>query len=394
MNMNPSFQHSNYDAIVVGSRCAGAATALNLSRQGARVLMIDRDTQLHDTLSTHALMRPAVTMLAKWGVLDQIIKADTPEVTRTRFYYGGEVADIQIKADGNVSSLVAPRRWLLDRVLREAAIQSGAELRTGVGFDGFVHNSVGRVVGARLRNNDGTTETVKCNIVIGADGRNSSVAQAANARSSMQCKTTTANVYAYVDSVPNEGYRWYYGPGIAAGLIPTTGNSHCLFAICRPDDFASIFADGAYEGALQMLSHWEPDIAADLARCGPAERPRRFLGHQGYLRDCTGSGWALVGDAGYFKDPVTAHGITDAFLDAHRLSEAFARTPGNLAAYRQQRDKHAIEFLRITEDIATLDWDFDTLKALHIDLNACMKAEARDIGRQEVQSPMHALAHG
>ncbi|MGI9367675.1 MAG: NAD(P)/FAD-dependent oxidoreductase, partial [Ruegeria sp.] len=238
------------------------------------------------------------------------------------------------------------------------------------------------------------TDTVKANIVIGADGRNSAVAQAANARSIMQCKTTTANVYAYVNDVPNEGYRWYYGPGVAAGLIPTTSNSHCLFAICRPADFSAIFADGAYDGALQMLSKWEPDIAADLAIRGPAERARRFLGHQGYLRDCAGPGWALVGDAGYFKDPVTAHGITDAFLDAHRLSQAFARTPGNQGAYQQQRDKHAVEFLKITEEIATLDWDFDTLKALHTDLNACMKAEAKDIGHQDVKSPMPAFAQG
>ena len=60
-------QKTDYDVVVVGARASGAATALLLSRGGARVLLVDRDPRIEDTLSTHALMRPAVQLLAQWG---------------------------------------------------------------------------------------------------------------------------------------------------------------------------------------------------------------------------------------------------------------------------------------------------------------------------------------
>ncbi len=130
---------------------------------------------------------------------------------------------------------------------------------------------------------------------------------------------------------------------------------------------------------MEVLSTWEPDLAVDIAARGPNERPRRFLGQNGFIRDSTGRGWALVGDAGYFKDPLTAHGITDAFLDSHRLAQAFARNPSDVGEYQDERDHFAHRLFEITEDIASLNWDLEMLKLLHIELNGCMKAEGESL---------------
>ena len=100
-----------YDAIVVGARCAGAATALLLARAGARVLMLDRDAEGSDTLSTHALMRGAVVQLARWGMLARIVAAGTPPVRRTTFAYGPERTELEIGAAHGVDASHGSPGW-------------------------------------------------------------------------------------------------------------------------------------------------------------------------------------------------------------------------------------------------------------------------------------------
>ncbi len=372
--MTQNFNHKTYDALIIGARCAGAATGMLMARNGARVLIVDREAQIGDTLSTHALMRPAVTLLDQWGLLDQIKAGGTPAVLNTHFHYGSEHIDVPVKPMGNADGLYAPRRWLLDRVLQDAAVEAGAELRTGTSFVSLVKDTAGRVIGADLRSQNGEITRVHARTVIGADGRQSSVAVAVGAKTIVTSPTSSATVYTYVAGLPNEGYRWYYGDGIAAGLIPTTDGMHCLFTSCVQDSFKARFKD-PFAGAMNILATWVPDIAADLTARGPAERMRRFPGAPGHIRDSAGPGWALVGDAGYFKDPATAHGITDAFLDANRLAHALAINPGDASGYQVERDWIAPTLFELTHKIASLDRDFDQLKALHMELNLCMKAE-------------------
>lgn len=373
--MTKSFSHAHYDAVIIGARCAGAATAMLLARQGARVLFVDRERDIYDTLSTHALMRPAVTLLDQWGLLGQIGDAGTPVVRSTHFHYGSEHIAVPVKLDGNSEGLFAPRRWLLDRVLREAAVKAGAELHTGISLAQVLKDSSGRVTGAALRRSDSTIEHVFCDVLIGADGRRSMVAESVGAAFIARSEDCSATAYTYVSGLPNEGYRWYFGNKIAAGLIPTTDGMHCLFTSCAPSAFAARFKQDAFGGAMSILETWEPEIAADLRSRGPAERMRRYPGAPGHLRDCAGPGWALVGDAGYFKDPATAHGITDAFLDANRLSRALQIEPSHPQSYQMERDEIAPTLFNLTQKIASLDWDFDRLKALHMDLTHCMKIE-------------------
>ncbi len=364
-----------YDAIIVGARCAGSATALLLARQGVKVLMVDRSNRLEDALSTHVLMRPAVTRLAQWGLLDDIIAAGTPIVNSTQFTYGMEKVVVPVKADDRVPGLVAPRRWLLDALLLDAAVRAGVEFRNGTSFEGVHVDASGRVDGAELRSKTGETYPVSTDIVIGADGLRSPVASSVGARTITQSIKYTATAYAYVNGVPNQGYRWYYGEKIAAGLIPTNDDAHCFFVSCQPDDFADRIKSEPFDAMLESLEFWEPELARRLSKSEPRERVRRFGGAQGHIRDCAGRGWALVGDAGFFKDPVSAHGISDAFLDAERLTRAFITSPGDISSYQAERDKFAPEMFRVTHEMASLGWSYDGIKSLHKRFSACMKAE-------------------
>ena len=372
--MTHHYLKMHYDAVIVGARCAGAATALLLARQGARVLIVDREAELGDTLSTHALMRPAVSLLDQWGLLGEIVSADTPAVENTQFHYGTERVDIPVKPFGNARGLYAPRRWLLDRVLRDAAVEAGAELHTGVRFVSSVKAAGGHVVGAVLRGADGRLQTVSSRMLIGADGRNSAVAADVGSFVSAQATNSVATVYTYVSGLPNNGYRWYYGEGTAAAFIPTTNGQHCFGASCAPGAYANWFREDTFAGALNVLMPWEPEIVEQLKRQGPDEKMRRYLGARSHIRDCSGPGWALVGDAGFYKDPATAHGITDAFLDAQRLANAISRY-GQADAYQADRDQFAPALFKTTNEIASLDWDYEALKSLHMDLTRSFKAE-------------------
>ena len=158
-------------------------------------------------------------------------------------------------------------------------------------------------------------------------------------------------------------------------MIPTNAG-HCVFAVVPAQRFSATFRGDIRRGFLQVLEASSPELRADVERGTLIDRLRGFGGAPGYLRQCHGAGWALVGDAGYFKDPLTAHGITDAFRDADLLSRAVvAGGTRAFAAYQRERDALSLPFLRITDAIASFSWDLDEVKELHADLSAAMKAE-------------------
>lgn len=372
-------ERTHYDALIVGARCAGSATALQLARAGARVLMIDRDLPESDTLSTHALMRPAVTLLNDWGLLGKIEQTGAPLVTATSFHYGAESTPVLIRPHGGVQGLYAPRRYVLDRILADAAIRAGAELHTGVTFLDAKRDVCGRVVGARLATTDGSILDVSATILIGADGRMSSVACSVGAQMQAEAPERTAAIYGYFHGIENRGYRWYFGQQSYAGAIPTNDGNHCVFAAVRPEAFKTTFASDPLAGMAGIIAQCNEELATLLRGLPQSGRLRRYGGAPGHMRDCAGPGWALVGDAGYFKDPATAHGITDAFLDARRLARALAHTPDHPLDYQNERNAMSRPLFDVTRRIAALNWSLDEVKALHLQLNDCMKSELREV---------------
>jgi 2-polyprenyl-6-methoxyphenol hydroxylase-like FAD-dependent oxidoreductase len=380
---------SHYDAVVIGARCAGAATAFLLARSGAKVLVVDRQPYGSDTMSTHALMRSAVMQLTRWGLIPKIAAAGTPAIRSTTFHYGNEAIRVDIKPDHGVDFLLAPRRTVLDPLLVYAAREAGAAVRHGVALSALQFASNGRVIGASLRDGSGACRTVRSDIVIGADGRQSTVAQLVNSRAFVEGFNASGLVFGYFADLDRDGLHWHFAKNAAAGVIPTNAG-HCVFGAVPASQFVTTFRGDVTRGFLQVLASSFPELRADIGRATLISRLRSFRGATSYLRQCHGAGWALVGDAGYFKDPLTAHGITDALRDARLLSRGIVDggTRG-LEAYQRERDALSVPLMRATDAIASFSWELDEVKQLHADLSTAMKAEANHIASL---SPLPSLA--
>lgn len=363
---------ANYDVIIVGARCAGAATGMLLARQGARVLIVDHDQFGADTMSTHALMRAGVMQLHRWGLLDAVVASGAAPVRQTTFTYGAERTRVDIRPAFGVDALYAPRRWTLDSILASAARAAGAEVRYGVSCRGLLRNGDGRVTGVQLRAESGRTETISADFVIGADGRRSTVARLLDAPVIKQGRHASAVLYGYFDGLENEGYRWYWEVGASGGIIPTHEGQSCVF-LSLPNSRAHDLRRRSAADLMATAHALLPTFSEDLRGATLSGGLISFGGQPGWVRQTTGPGWALVGDAGYFKDPITAHGISDALRDAEVLANAIAS--GDLEAYPATRDALSEDFGALTEQIAAYDWTLDEVKALHVQLNLAMKAE-------------------
>jgi 2-polyprenyl-6-methoxyphenol hydroxylase-like FAD-dependent oxidoreductase len=362
-----------YDAVIVGARVAGASTAMLLARKGLRVLVVDRGREGTDTLSTHALMRGGVMQLFRWGLLDRIQAAGTPAVRTTTFHYGDESVEVAIKPRDGIDALYAPRRILLDAVLVDAAREAGADVRHGVQALDLTRDSSGRVNGIVVKEGDGEPRAVRAGIVIGADGLHSRVARLVGAPVEQTGFHASATIYGYWPLDERGGYHWYYRPGVSVGTIPTNDGRMCVFASMSSDRFRDELRGGVEAVARQAFAETVPELAETLS--GPPQGGvlYPFAGQRGFLKRSWGPGWALVGDAGYFKDPITAHGITDALLDAELLARTVAQgDDAALERYGAVRNERAGTFLRLTDGIASFRWNLDELKETHLRLSRLM----------------------
>lgn len=386
-------QSATHDAIVVGARVAGAATAMLLARAGLDVLVLDRARAGADTLSTHALMRGGVLQLRRWGLLDRIVDAGTPPIRRTVIHYGDRAEAVDISPRAGVDALYNPRRTLLDPLLVEAATTAGAQVRFGTDVRAVHRDGSGRVTGVAYRDREGRTRSAHAAITIGADGPRSLVARTVRADQYVTGHGSSAMIYGYWSGFPVDGDEWFYRPGVAAGLIPTNGSQVGVWVGTATERFRA-----EYEGDLEtvferLLRRAAPEIAGRLPVAHHDGRLRGHLGATGHLRKPWGPGWALVGDAGYLKDPITAHGITDALRDAELLARAITAPVGaalevgeDLAAYQRARDELSSRMFSITDAVASYDWDLPRLRDLLIEQSREMAREALAIAALDTEA--------
>jgi flavin-dependent dehydrogenase len=384
---------NTYDVVVVGARCAGAATAMLLAEAGARVLLVERGAYGTDTLSTHALMRGAVLQLHRWGVLPAVIAAGTPPVRSTIFHYTDDRVTVTIEPRDGVTALYAPRRALLDRLLVDAASARGAHCEFGAHVSDVVRDHAGRVSGIALRGGDGRERRVAAGLVIGADGIHSTIAKRVGARTRHTSRYAAAVLYAYWPGAPVDGYQWFYRPELSVGAI-STNEAACVFVAMPAARFRTAIGGGASAAYHRLLAEAAPGFYETLGAARHVEHVRGFSGHPGYLKESHGPGWSLVGDAGYFKDPLTAHGITDALRDAELLARAVLKGGDEaLARYETTRDDLSRELFAVTDAIASFEWDDERLQPLHRALSQEMSREVRAIAQLEPLPCLSSLAN-
>ena len=369
---------AEYDVIVVGGRCAGSPLAMLLARKGYRVLLVDRDRFPSDTVSSHQLFQTGLARMQRWGLLGRLVDTGCPPLEKMIFDMGGTLIEgAPIPVDG-VSVLYVPRRTILDALLVDAAAEAGVEIEqrcsvTGVVFDGD------RVTGVRVRRHGGPESRVTASLVVGADGKNSIVARSVGAEKYRDEGTVTCSYYSYWSVDPaavrnlilaREDWGIAYGP-THDGLMIGNMSAH-------PSHLPEFRAD--IEGTFfRLLDSGAPDLAEVLRDGRREERFRGLAEIPNFFRRSHGPGWALAGDAGYYRDPITAQGISDAFRDADLLAGAiddgFAGVDidASLAAYASRRDE---------ESKAAFEWTLVSAKFISTNprVTQLMEAIASDPG--------------
>jgi 2-polyprenyl-6-methoxyphenol hydroxylase-like FAD-dependent oxidoreductase len=348
---------NTYDVIVVGSRCAGSPTAMLLARKGYRVLLVDRATFPSDTISTHVVHPLAVAALRRWGLADALAATGCPPIATYGFHFGTfTLAGTPGTADEPIA--YCPRRIILDKLLLDAAAAAGAEIREGFVVEEIVAED-GRVVGIRGRSKQGTRVTERAAVVVGADGRNSIVAYAVATPKYNERPALLAPYYMYCSGLPMEGrYETYMLRNRGLAVAPTHDGLTIVIVAWPHSEFAANKHD--LEGSVLKVIELAPEFAE---RFRAAKRETHLFGMPtpNYFRKPYGPGWALVGDAGYIRDPITAQGIRDAFRDAEACALALDRSFAGASSYedamgnyQRTRDSSVMSMYDFTCQFATL----------------------------------------
>ena len=326
--------------------------------------------------------------LHRWGLLDAVVAAGTPAVRTTTFRYAADEVTVPIKPAHGVDALYAPRRTVLDPILVDAARAAGATFRYGVTVTDVHRDQNGRVDGISGRDQRG--RVALAGRVGGRRGRHprrvwrprSTRPSRSRGRAPRRSRTATG------PGSPATGTSGSSGRDACAGVIPTNDGRSCVFAGASP----ARIGRGGLDIFHEVVRAASPALAERLADAiGPAG-VRTFGGLPGYLRRPYGRGWALVGDAGYWKDPISAHGLTDALRDAELLARALVAAATGaeieseaLGEYHATRDRLSMPLFTVTDTIAGMRWTDAEIPRLLYRLSEAMNDEMDAIDRLDQQ---------
>ncbi len=348
------------DVVVVGARCAGSATAATLARAGRQVVVLDSARFPSDTLSTHLLWPAGVAELFRLGALDAVSELGAPALTHAFAAGAGYTITTPFPEVDGIDYTLCVRRTGLDHALVRTATHAGAEIRQHCRVTELVWDGA-RCAGVRYTGPDGRTAELRAALVVGADGRRSTVARLAGVETPYEAEPSGRDCYfAYWRDRSTDwrstAAQWRVGADLGTAFPCDDGLLLCLVqppattGRLRPGD-----AERRYAAALDRL----PPLRERLQDCEQVGRARSATGITSYFRRSSGPGWALPGDSGHFKDPVTAQGIRDALHYGRLLAEAVVpvledpiRLDHTIAAWEQRRVRECREIYHWTNRLA------------------------------------------
>ena len=349
---------SDFDVIVVGARCAGAPAAMLLARRGHRVLLLDRDSLPSDMpMSTHFVHARGVAHLSRWGLLDELGPAAWRPITEATIDVGPFAIAAPTPPVDGIRAGTAPRRIELDGVLFRAAEKAGVEVRDRTTVTELLFADE-RVVGVRTHAAGGASFTERARFVVGADGPGSLVARTVAAEEYAARPMLQGTAWTYWSGVRfGEEFRLYARDFEAAYGLPTS-DGQLLVGVNWSAERYRLARQDLERSYFEALERIAPAFATEV-RSGRQEDRLRTGSTRSFFRQPYGPGWVLIGDAGYKKDPCTAQGITDAFLDAEhaadRLDDVLVGRSSEtdaLSRFHRSRDEWAIPFYELTCEMA------------------------------------------
>ena len=343
---------TRFDVVIVGARCAGSPLALMLARRGLSVCLVDRAKFPSETPSTHLIQPCGVQLLDRLGVLDAVLAAGAVPLDRMTMVID-DVVRIEATLDESqfLQSSLCVRRVTLDALLVDAAVAAGVDVRTGLRVTSLISED-GRVTGV-----DTAAGPIHGRLVVGADGRHSTVASLVGAREYHVAPAGKMFAWAYFEGVQDREGRARIGRRGARGFLagPTDGDLYMAAIGIDMTEQAEFHTDrdGNFAAGIRAWPELA-DVIADGRRVGPI---RVLTNWHGYFREAAGPGWVLVGDAGHFKDPTPGQGIGDAFRQADRLAAAIEDGLGNasldaaMQSWWRWRDDDAYEMYWFASDM-------------------------------------------
>lgn len=346
----------HFDVIIAGGRIAGSALAVHLVRAGLSVLVLDRSEMPSDTPSTHTVQE--LSALGRLGLFTALRGTGAPVMMRTTLW----IDDLNLSADHPALPRVSVRRVTLDGLLADAARRAGADVRYGHKV-ADVSRRDGRVCGIRYQGPDGAPRSATCSLVVGADGRSSTIARRVGARRYNVTWNERGAVWRYFSGMPSPAEFYFCRRGDALLLAAPCDEGLTMLAVQPALAQTSAFrAPGMVEESfLRHAAPWgDGDMRWDklLAGAVPHGAPHMMLRYACFFRESAGPGWALLGDAGHVKDAVTGQGISDALRQAESLAERIvagwgADTSLEAALYRwwRNRDRRALPMYWLSQDM-------------------------------------------
>lgn len=371
------------DAVVVGGRCAGAATARLLAQRGLDVAVVDRAAFPSDTLSTHAIAGHGVELLHQWGLLDTVLATGVPNPRTVGYAVGAVDLPVVPLPDESLGTL-APRRTVLDQLLLDAAREAGVETWTSTSVTGLLRDGAA-VRGVRCRRPDGSEADVVAPLVIGADGARSRVAAEVGATRYAVRSSRLGGVYAYFEGTGIEQNELGLRPDALSVAFPTNDGLTVIAVGTDDERFRDVVAGGDVAVA-ELAQRSSPRIAEGIARGVRRTRFHAYRPRENCFVVPHGPGWVLVGDAGVHLDPITGQGIANAFLAAELLADAVADGLGGavplaerLDQFHRERDALLEEIHATTSDASSLTWNEDEIVTTFLRFRAAVEATVAQV---------------
>ena len=352
--------NERFDVVIVGARCAGSPLATFLKRAGLSVCVVDQAEFPSDTLSTHMFQLSGIEVLQKLGVLHAVLSEGAPPITDC--YMKFEDVDLsgppRLRPNDVPVPMLCVRRISLDVHLVEMAKTTGVDMRLHHRVTGLFERN-GRVRGVRVVDRRGKSSILEADLVVGADGRLSTIARLTGARRYHVVPSERLSAWAYFRGVPREPVTrvFYYRRDDDFVVAAPADNDLFLAIICPSIEYWDDYRADSERWFHDTISRCEP--VADLL--SGAERVTKFRGltrFEGFFREATGPGWVLVGDSGHFKDPTPGQGISDALRQVDKLADAIIRGLGNparldseLRKWGRWRDSDSIQHYWFASDI-------------------------------------------
>lgn len=307
------------DVVIVGARAAGSALAIHLARAGKSVIAIDKAHFPSPTMSTHVIYPNTLARLEDLGVLDAVLEHAPPPLY-TAWYHENRMFVAPHTPVRGRDWAMCVRRVTLDAILVEGARAAGATILEGHRATAFLGSGddADPLSGLIAETDEGTRVRIEADVVIGADGVNSALSRHLALPREKVMPTETMLYYAYWTGVDTRNTQDFFFecPWICAHFPADDG--HHVITMNGPVDARREIGD--LEAFYMEKINAIPQLASRLKNATKVSRVTGTTRLDGFYRQHTGPGWALVGDAAHFKHPAAAQGICDALHAAEVLA--------------------------------------------------------------------------